>query len=84
MIEHILEMNREIHLEEFNNKYKSLGMKHYLLIDDNNDQLDHVWATLAQAEYHFFTKQGWTRGSIYTLEEYQDQLNLDAYENQYM
>jgi hypothetical protein len=60
-------------------------MKHYLLIDDNDGkQLDHVWATLEQAEYHFFTKQGWTRGSIYTLEEYQDQLNLDAYENQYM
>jgi hypothetical protein len=59
-------------------------MKHYLLIDDNNNQLDHVYASLAQAEEYFFTKQGWTRGDIYTLEEYQDQLNLDAYENQYM
>ena len=40
-------------------------MKHYLLIDDNDGkQLDHVWATLEQAEYHFFTKQGWVIGSI--------------------
>ena len=59
-------------------------MKHYLLIDDNNSQLDRTYTSnLSQAE-EYFAKQGWVIGDIYTLEEYQDQLNLDAYENQYM
>lgn len=60
-------------------------MTHYLLIDDNNTQLDSIYTSnLSQAEEYFFNNQGWVTGDVYTLEEYQDQLNLDAYESQYM
>jgi len=34
MTEYILEMNREIHLEEFNNNYKPLGMIHIPGVND--------------------------------------------------
>ena len=60
-------------------------MKHYLLIDEDNNQIDYVYAfSLSQAKDYFFIDKHWAIGDIYTLEEYQDQLNLDAYENQYM
>ncbi len=51
-----------------------------LLLDDS--QLDHCLAESRSDAFNIFNSRGWVIGDIMTLDEYQNELRLNAFESQ--